>query len=83
MKLCILLKTEIAYNTTATGKNRSCDMTDEKYNEVVYIIENWDYPEIRQQHRIGYSLVEKYTVRSKKDVEGNLTKTSMFSRETV
>ena len=41
---------EIAYNTTGTGKTRSCDMTDEKYNEDVYIIENWDDPEIRQQH---------------------------------
>jgi hypothetical protein len=49
-------------------------MTDEKYNEVVYIIENWDNPEIQRQHRIGYSLVKKYTVRSKKDVEGNLIK---------
>jgi hypothetical protein len=49
-------------------------MTDEKYNEVVYIIENWDNPEIWWQHRIGYSLVKKYTVRSKKDVEGNLIK---------
>ena len=33
-------------------------MTDEKYNEVVYIIENWDNPEIRRQHRIGYSVVK-------------------------
>jgi hypothetical protein len=49
-------------------------MTDEKYNDVVYIIQNWDNPEIRRQHRIGYSLVKKYTVRSKKDVEGNLIK---------
>ena len=28
----------------------------------------------RQQHRIGYSLVKKYTVRSTKDVEVNLIK---------
>ena len=49
-------------------------MTAEKQNEVVYIIENWDIPEIWRQHRIGYSLVKKYTVRSKKDVEGNLMK---------
>jgi len=65
---------EIAYKTTGTGKTRSCDMTDEKYNEVVYIIENWDNPEIWQQHRIGYLLVQKYIVRSKKDVEDNLIK---------
>ena len=75
---------EIAYNTTGTGKTRSCDMTDEKYNEVVYIIENWDYPEIQRKHRIGYSLVKKYTVRSKKDVEGNLIKSLyVFKRDSV
>ena len=75
---------EIAYNTTGTGKTRSCDMTEEKYNEVVYIIENWDYPEIQQKHRIGYSLVKKYTVRSKKDVEGNLIKSLyVFKRDSV
>ena len=34
-------------NTPGTGKAGSCDMTDEKYNEVVYIIENWDNPEIQ------------------------------------
>ena len=70
---------EIVYKTTGTGKTRSCDMTDDKYNEVVYIIENWDYPEIQRKHRIGYSLVKKYTVRSKKDVEGNLIK-SLYVR---
>ena len=76
---------EIAYNTTGTGKTRSCDMTDEKYNEVVYVsIENWDNPEIPRQHQIGYSLVKKYTVRSKKDVEGNLIKSLyVFKRDSV
>jgi hypothetical protein len=46
-------------------------MTDENFfNEVVYTIESWDNPEIlRRQHQIGYSLVKKYTVRSKKYVE--------------
>ena len=75
---------EIAYNTTGTGKTRSCHMTNEKYNEVVYITENWDNPEIWQQHRIGYSLVKKYIVRSKKDVEGNLIKSIyVFKRVSV
>ena len=38
----------------------------------MYIIENWDNPEIWRQHQIGYSLVKKYAVRSKKDTEGNM-----------
>ena len=75
---------EIAYNTTGTGKTRSCDMTDDKYNEVMYIMKNWDNSEIRGQHRIGYySLVKRYALISKKDVEGNVIKAFMLSRETV
>ena len=50
---------ENAYNTTGTGKTRSCDMTDEKYSEVVYIIENWDSTtDLQRKNRIGYSLVK-------------------------
>ena len=59
-------------------------MTDEKYNEVVHVIDIWDNPEIRQQSQIGYSLVKKYIVRSKKDVEGNLIKSIyVFKRVSV
>ena len=65
---------EIAYNTTGTGKTRSCDITDEKYNEVVYIIENWDNPARDTATTSNWLFTCKNTVRSKKDVEGNIIK---------